>query len=201
MINKFPLWKYILLFVLTMLSIIYALPNLYGDEPALQISPVSREKAMVPNVIIKNTLAEAHIDFKSIQQLNQNLWQITFPDTESQLKARDFVKAALGDAYTVALNLVPATPRWLNRLGATPMKLGLDLRGGVHFLLAVDVDSVVKSRIATLVTTLWETLQKKQIRYAGASAQGDNSIVFYFRDKINQEKAKSIGGIARRIWK
>src|SRR5688572_15674299 len=140
MLNKYPLWKNLLLVAIVALGLLYALPNLYGEDPALQVSGKSGVKVNTAVLDqVTTALQAAHITEKSIDLKNSLL--IRFNNTEAQLHAKDLLQATLGDQYTVALNLAPATPRWLSIIGAEPMKQGLDLRGGIHLLLDVDVNT------------------------------------------------------------
>lgn len=131
MLNTFPRWKYVLLAVIVVIGLIYALPNMYGEDPAVQViglQGVAVDAALENKV--KTLLEEKGIAYKAIELENDQLL-VRFVNTERQIAGRDAINAALNDSYSVALNLAPATPRWLEVLGANPMKLGLDLRGGV----------------------------------------------------------------------
>ena len=147
MLNQYPLWKNLLILAVLLISIIYALPNVYGEDPALQITNARAGKleAGVQDKV-ENALKNAGINFKRIESDDQEIL-VRFNSTEEQLKAVDFIKASLGTQFVVALNLAPSTPEWLQSLGALPMYLGLDLRGGVYFLLEVDMDAAVKQAI------------------------------------------------------
>jgi preprotein translocase subunit SecD len=133
MLNQYPLWKNLLLIVIVLLGLLYAAPNLYGDDPAVQVSPptgVKTDAALVDRVT--TILTTAALKTKSIVLDKQNML-VRFYDTDTELKAKTVLQTALGDDYTVAVNIAPATPQWLTAINAAPMKLGLDLRGGVHF--------------------------------------------------------------------
>lgn len=180
--NKYPLWKNVTLALLLVVALVYAIPNLFGEDPAIQISVTSSQ---VPaNSIIKDkvvtVLKQKGLSYKVIEPEAKGM-TVRFHDTDTQLKAKDFIKAALGPKYTVALNLAPSTPDWLERLGATPMKLGLDLRGGVHFLLDVDVNSVVARREQGIMKSMAERLRESRIRYARIAQQKDKGIWLTFR--------------------
>ncbi len=145
--NRYPLWKYLLILVVIVTAFVYAAPNLYGEDAAVQI--VGANATIVDaqtEDAVNNALKQADISYTSVQFQNQKLLY-RFVSTDVQLKAKEVIQSALGENYLVALNLAPATPQWLQSLGAVPMKLGLDLRGGVEFLLQVDVDSVMKQRV------------------------------------------------------
>ena len=143
--NRYPLWKYLLLLAVLLAGVLYALPNLYGEQPAVQVSRASGDPANQTLVsTVKRTLEGADVAPVEIT-LEEGRLLALYPNTEAQLKAAGVLKRELGDDYTVALNLAPSTPGWLRAIGAEPMALGLDLRGGVHFLLEVDMDSVFNS--------------------------------------------------------
>lgn len=191
MINKYPLWKNLLLVIILLLGVIYAAPNLFPENPAVQIS--------VPTIIkndtgltdkINQTLQAAGIKPVAIQAQNQNVL-IRFHDTDTQLKARDIISNVLGDDYTVAVNLAPSVPEWLTSLGAQPMKLGLDLRGGVHFALEVDVNTLVKQRMEGIVKNISDALRQENIRYAAVFEQ-QNQVVVGFRDANAMNAAKDL---------
>jgi preprotein translocase subunit SecD len=180
--NRYPLWRYLLIALLVLVSVIYSIPNLYPEDPAIQIS--AREgKTLAANLIaeIKEKLTSENIAPKAISvsdsdsQSDSQSVLIRFNDTDTQLKAQDYLQNQLGSDYTMALNLAPTTPKWLLALGAEPMKLGLDLRGGVHFLLSVDVDSMVKTRQMADMHSMGSQLQSANIRYAGFSTPSDQS--------------------------
>lgn len=191
-INKYPLWKNLLLIGLVLIGFLYALPNVFGEDPAVQVSPQSAavidSKTMAT---VKQTLTTEHLQYKSITEQNDSLL-VRFLDTPTQLKAKDFIKAALGDNYTVALNLAPSTPAWLQAIGAQPMKLGLDLRGGVHFLLAVDVSSLTSGRLKEDIRTIGQALRENDVRYAGISPQGNNGVQIQFRNAADQASANTL---------
>ena len=154
--NRYPLWKNLFLLMIVIAGFIYALPALYGENPAVQISG---KHGTVPNAqtlsSVENLLKTDNLSYTSAVISGQDvLVRFNQGDEDTQSKANDAIKMLLGDDYSVALNLAPATPAWLQSLGAMPMKLGLDLRGGVHFLLGVDVDSVIARRQAGTVNTL-----------------------------------------------
>lgn len=178
--NKYPLWKNILLIVIVIVGFVYALPNLYSEEPAVQISsdnaidkPVLKEK-------IVTVLKQHKLPYADIREEDSRI-EIRFPNTDTQILARDELKKNLGSGYTVALNLMPSTPNWLRAIGAEPMKQGLDLRGGVHFLLEVDIDSVITRRYEGLMKNLGLELREKGIRYAGIRYLREKGIEIRFR--------------------
>ena len=150
--NHYPLWKYLfILFVIAGLGL-YALPNLYPNVPAVQISHESGELSNETLATVEQALNEKNIEIKGKEQSNNKIL-LRFENTEKQLQASEISKQALDGRHVVALNLAPATPGWLRGLGATPMNLGLDLRGGVHFLLQVDMVAAIDKAINSYVSS------------------------------------------------
>ncbi|MEM1244049.1 MAG: protein translocase subunit SecD, partial [Pseudomonadota bacterium] len=191
--NKFPLWKNLLLLVILFIGIIYALPNIYGEDPAIQITGNSSQAKIDAPLTdkVKSVLTTNKIPYREIEQQDNSLI-ILFENTDTQLKAISFVKQAIGNQYTAALNLIPATPDWLRNIGAEPVKLGLDLRGGIHFLLDVDVGTVVKRRLQGMVKTMQQDLRGKEIRYADISVVQQNTIRLLFRDAKARDAAYDV---------
>jgi preprotein translocase subunit SecD len=191
MMNQYPIWKYLLLVVVLVVGAVYALPNVYGEDPALQISGgrnASIDEAVRDRVV--NTLDTAGITIKQAEVKPGQLL-IRFNDTETQLKAVDFVKSELGTNYVVALNLAPATPGWLNSLNALPMYLGLDLRGGVHFLMEVDMKAAAQRALEGYSTDVRSLLREARIRYAMIRAEAQGVRVM-FRSNEDREKARAL---------
>ncbi|WP_097461742.1 protein translocase subunit SecD [Mangrovitalea sediminis] len=192
MLNKYPLWKNLLVIVAVLVAIIYALPNFYPDDYAVQISG-QRSTTAVDNSVMKtatDALNQAHIAFHN-PHLGKDSLTIRFKDADAQLKAKSVVQAALGDNYLVALNLAETTPAWLKSLGATPMKLGLDLRGGVHFLMQVDMDKAIQQKLDVYASEMKRRLREERIRYRGGNVQADNRIVLDFRNAAERDQAES----------
>jgi len=191
MINQFPVWKYLLLIGVVVIGTIYALPNLYPEDPALQVSG-SRTGVVdaATEASISSTLDTAGIPVKAIDTTDGRLL-IRFNDTESQLQAGDYVKSILGRDYIVALNLAPATPAWLDSFNALPMYLGLDLRGGVHFLMEVDMDAAVKRAIERYTSDLRAVLREARIRYVMIRAE-DQGVRISFRSPEDLEQARNV---------
>ncbi|WP_302174743.1 protein translocase subunit SecD [uncultured Hydrogenophaga sp.] len=176
--NRYPLWKYAIILVVLVISAIYALPNLFGEAPAVQVSParasVKVDSATVSRV--ERALAEQALK-PDVIQLEGTSVRARFASTDDQLKARDAIDRALNPDpaapdHVVALNLVPRTPGWLASLHASPMYLGLDLRGGVHFMLQVDMPAALQRRVDVLTTDLRNALREKNIRHGGISRNG-----------------------------
>jgi preprotein translocase subunit SecD len=180
--NRYPLWKYILITVIVVVGLFYALPNIYGKDPALQISPL---RAAVVNDVtvmqVEAALDAAGINYFPVVQDNANL-VVRFSNEDIQLQAQSIVSDALGEGYVVALNLAPATPGWLRQLGAEPMFLGLDLRGGVHFLMEVDMQAAVKKTEERYVSDIRTLLRENRIRYKTITQQSSGGIQIRFRD-------------------
>jgi preprotein translocase subunit SecD len=143
--NHYPLWKNILLVVLLLIAIVYAMPSFFGDDPAVQIS-ASSDHAMEADLLerVKKSLVDNKLDYFAIDHKEESGILVRFRDVDTQLRARDILKSELGEKYVVALNLASRTPKWFYAIGAMPVKLGLDLRGGVHFLLAIDLEDMIK---------------------------------------------------------
>ena len=189
--NRYPAWKYIVIVAVLVFAFIYALPNIYGEYPAVQIMGTSTTAVDETTVKATVQLLEASgIRVRDSRFENQRVL-VRFYSTDDQLKAKDILQKALGDNALVALNLSPATPAWMQRLGANPMKLGLDLRGGVHFLLQVDIDSVVKQRIEGDTRGIGQSLRDERIRYSGVQRGENNQLILLFRDAAEEDKALS----------
>ena len=171
--NRYPLWRYILILVLLVLGVIYALPNLYGTAPAVQISNAASSPLTQATVDrIQAALKSKHIPVQAFEPQDHSL-MILFKEVEDQLQAQDVTQTLLGSNYSVALNLASKSPAWLGAFGAEPMKLGLDLRGGIHFLMYVNVKEALKSRLQGDMRSMTATLRKAQIRYKGVSVNSD----------------------------
>ncbi|MDF1827807.1 MAG: protein translocase subunit SecD [Legionellaceae bacterium] len=186
--NKFPLWKNMALILLIVVGLVYAIPNIYTEEPVVQ---VSSQKALLPKALkekVEGLLQAAHLPYRNVSADAEHL-EVRFATTDVQLLAQDVMKAGLGPDYTVALNLVPSTPKWLAAIGAEPMKQGLDLRGGVHFLLEVDVDSVLTRRYEGLMKNMGRSLRDAGIRYAGIRYVPERGVEIRFRTLELQQKA------------
>ncbi|WP_072011637.1 protein translocase subunit SecD [Serratia sp. DD3] len=191
MLNRYPLWKYLMLIVVIFVGLLYALPNIYGEDPAVQITGargIAASEATLDQV--RNVLEKDNIVSKSIA-LENGAILARFKDTDVQLRAREVLMAELGDKYVVALNLAPATPAWLARINAEPMKLGLDLRGGVHFLMEVDMDTALSKLQEQTMDTLRTELREKGIPYAAIRKLENNAVEVRFRDDATRDQAIS----------
>ena len=192
MLNKYPLWKYLLIPVVLAIGFIYSAPNLYPDDPAVQISGASSALHVSQADLDRATkaLTDAGIAVKG-GSLGEGQCAGAPDQPEDQLPAKDVVRKALGDDYVVALNLAQTTPQWLRNLGASPMKLGLDLSGGVHFLLEVDMDKAMSARMKVYEGEVKTLLRKERIRYRSLPQQ-DGAIMLGFADDATREQARSL---------
>ena len=192
--NKFPLWKNITLVVVFIIAIIYALPNVFGQNPAIQISSSTPGLALTNSDVdnVRSLLTTSTVPYNSIEIANKNIL-VRFGDADTQLHAKA-VLSALGNNYIIALNLESATPAWLLAMGANPMKLGLDLQGGVNFLLQVDVDSVVQTREKGYVRDIGEALRSVKVRYTNISTLHDGGISVRFNSSADMNQGASVLG-------
>ncbi|MGR7920472.1 protein translocase subunit SecD [Zobellella denitrificans] len=190
MLNRYPLWKYLMVIFVITISFLYAAPNLFGEDPALQVSG-SRGTQVTPAILTQaqQSLQQAGIDVKSAA-LADNQLLIRFRNTDDQLRGKDLVAEALGEDYITALNLAPSTPAWLEAIGAGPLKLGLDLRGGVHFLMEVDMDEALNRVQEQMVQDFRTDLREQRLRYSGVLAQ-DGGALMVFREAEVRNQALS----------
>ncbi|MFC3116808.1 protein translocase subunit SecD [Cellvibrio fontiphilus] len=193
MLNRYPLWKYLLLLFFTVVGVIYSIPNLYAPDPAIQVSGDSSAKVIDAPVLAKmeEALKAANIEAFG-GEVNEKTAMLRIKKAEQQMLARKTVQQALGDGYVVALNTAPTTPAWLQALGAEPLKLGLDLAGGVHFLLEVDTASAVAKRQEINADDMKDKMRKAKVRYSSVAAQKDNQIVARFRTAEARDEAISL---------
>jgi preprotein translocase subunit SecD len=192
--NRYPLWKYIVIGIALVVSIIYAAPNLFGEVPAVQVSGL-RSTVKVDDALrtsLEEALRAANVQVTSVDQVD-NALRFRFADTDTQIKARDVIQSKVGQGYVVALNLVPNSPKWLQALGAKPMYLGLDLRGGVHFLLQVNMDAAKNKFIERYVGDTRSLLRDRKIYYSGLAREGDR-IVVRFREADQRAAALKVMG-------
>jgi preprotein translocase subunit SecD len=194
MLNKYPLWKYILILAVLAIGLVYSAPNLYPDDPAIQISGASTSLQVTQADLdrVSAALKESGINVKAATLAESGkggLLRLT--KAEDQLPAKDVVRKALGDDYVVALNLAQTTPQWLRSFGAHPMKLGLDLSGGVHFLLEVDMDKALDARLKVYEGDVKSLLRKEKLRYRSLP-QFEGSIQLGFTDEAAREQARTL---------
>jgi preprotein translocase subunit SecD len=189
--NQYPAWKYVLILAVLLVGTLYALPNLFGEDPALQISS-ARGFALPPSLepAIEQALGSEEIRFADKEQGGNRLLY-RFASTEDQIQAAEVLKKALGEQYVVALNLAHATPGWLRALGGKPMTLGLDLQGGVHFLMQVDMDTARGQQLDRFVDDLRAVLRDERIRYVSVRREG-NGLVALFRSEEDRQRAQQI---------
>ena len=192
---RYPAWKYLLILVVLVVSTLYALPSLYPDEPAVQISGAKAGTVIDQSVIQK---AEQILKSDNIashdNSFTQNAALLRLDSSEAQLKAKESLSKGLGENYVVALNLAPTTPEWLQKIGAKPMKLGLDLRGGVHFLLEVDMDKAVAQRMETSASDLRREFRENKIKFNSLSLN-NNEITVQFAN--NDDRAAAMEQLRR----
>jgi preprotein translocase subunit SecD len=188
--NHFPLWKNILILLILGLAAIYALPNFFGEDPSVQLSP-ARGSALDQALVTQSekALADAGLKAKAVE-LSEKRLLVRFSDTDAQLKAADALKAAYGDRYTVALNLAPATPSWLRKIGADPMYLGLDLRGGVHFMMQVDMEAAIKQAEERYAEDIRTMLRDSKIQYLSVD-RDNHAIQIKFQDAATLGQAEN----------
>lgn len=191
MLNRFPLWKYALIAFVLGLGGLYALPNLYPDQPAVQISPAEAGVSIgvSDRSKLERALEQAGVANASLESTEDGRLTVRVNDLDSQLLAKDVVKSTLGEKVIVALNLVTTIPDWLASLGAYPMTLGLDLRGGVHFLMEVDMEKAVEARLKVYDGTVRSEFRKARLRYRYGGKSNQGAAIYLFRNEQDQQKA------------
>ena len=174
--NRYPAWKYLLILIVLLVGVLYALPNLFGEDPALQVTS-TRGFAISADldVAIEEALANEQIGMKDKEQVGNRLLY-RFESTADQIRAADVLKRTLGEQYVVALNLAPSTPGWMRAIGGKPMTLGLDLQGGVHFLMQVDMETARGQQLDRFVDDLRSALRDERIRYVSVRREGNRLI-------------------------
>jgi preprotein translocase subunit SecD len=190
--NRYPLWKNLLILGVVLAGILYAAPNLFGDIPALQVA-ATRGASLEPELAakIEQQFKEQGLDYQSVD-LEDDRLLVRFRDSEAQLKGQDTLREALGPGYSVALHLAPATPGWLRAIGGLPMNLGLDLRGGVHFLMEVDMKAAVQQAEERYVEDLRTLLRENRLRYLSIGRLGTGGIEIKFRDAAQRDQAEAL---------
>ncbi len=195
--NRYPAWKYALIALAVVLGFLYTLPNFFGESPAVQVSSGKATVKIDATVLarVEDALKKANIVYTA-SLLEINSVRVRFTDTDIQLKAKDTISQALNPdpanpTYIVALNLLSSSPNWLTAIHALPMYLGLDLRGGVHFLLQVDMQAALTKRLDSLVGDARGQMRDKTIRHSGITREGQ-FIRIRFRDAETREKAKRL---------
>ncbi|CAM3841810.1 protein translocase subunit SecD [Parendozoicomonas haliclonae] len=192
--NRYPLWKYLAIFLCVALGVFYALPNLYPDDPAIQVSSVSSSVEMNDGHLKQAVAAleESGVSIKDAEISERGNVLIRLNSNEDQLPGKAAISKKLGHDYVVALNLAPTTPDWLSSMGASPMKLGLDLSGGVHFLLQVDSMKAVETRMDIYAGEMRTALRKERLRYRTVPNPSPTSRELAFSDAEAQSKARSV---------
>ena len=187
--NRYPAWKYILIAIALVVGIFYTLPNFFPEVPAVQVSTSKASVKIDAGTLqtVEDALKAANVSFDGAM-LDSNGVKVRLPDPDTQLKARDVLQQKFGDNYIVALNLLSTSPRWLASIGALPMYLGLDLRGGVHFLLQVDMKAALDKAADRYLTDVRSLLREKKVLYSGIAREGQN-VGVRFRDSSERNKA------------
>lgn len=193
MLNKYPLWKYLVILAAVVISCIYAAPNLYPEDPAVQISETRSSGSLNETKLkaIRQVLDQAGIEVLDEEKGDKSAL-FRFTSGEDQLNAKPLIEGTLGREFIVALNMAPTTPEWLSSLGAGPMKLGLDLRGGVHFLLEVDMEKAISQRMDVYVGEIKRLLRDERIRYRRVELAKDNALEIAFRKEEDREEGRSL---------
>ena len=191
MLNKFPLWKNLMVVSILVLAFIYALPNLYPDDPALRISHENDPITDVDIGMVTDALRAADLAWFG-DEINANGGLVRFASLEDQLRGKALIEQTLGSGYIIALNLAPTTPGWLRAMGASKMNLGLDLQGGVHFLMEIDMQAALTRRMENTLSTIRQELRAERIRTRQMSVTGTDSIELRFDDEASRTQARSL---------
>ncbi|HDS1198175.1 TPA: protein translocase subunit SecD [Shewanella algae] len=190
MLNKYPLWKNLMVVIIIAIGAFYAVPNLFGEDHAVQVVGTRGADVTVTTQTQVNDLLQSKGIGVKRSELENGQLLVRVNNAEQQLLAKEAIAEALGDKFSVALNLAPATPAWLESLGGSPMKLGLDLRGGVHFLMEVDMGEAIRKMEEAKIADFRSQLREEGIRYSGVKATA-KGIEIKFRDAENLAKAES----------
>ncbi len=191
MLNKFPLWKNLMVVGLVVLAFIYAAPNLFPDDPALQISHENDTITEMQIGMVTDSLRAAGIEYFG-EEINNLGGLVRFNNLEDQLRAKSLIEQTLGSGYIIALNLAPTTPGWMRAIGASKMNLGLDLQGGVHFLMEIDMDAALSRRMENTLSTIRQELRAERIRTRQMSIAGTSGIELRFDDEESRTQARSL---------
>jgi preprotein translocase subunit SecD len=205
-VNRFPVWKYVLVAIVVLAAALYTLPNFFGEVPAVQVSSARATVRVDAAAMgqVEQALKKADVPYEGLT-LDPASLRVRLPDTDTQLKAKDVIHAALNPGaapqatpeddpkvnFVVALNLVSASPSWLSAIRALPMYLGLDLRGGVHFLLQVDMQSATTKRVESMAADVRQTLRDRNIRHGGVTREGQQLRV-RFREAPVRDQARNV---------
>jgi preprotein translocase subunit SecD len=188
--NRYPTWKYVLIGFALLIGIIYSLPNVFGESPAVQISS-AKPTGIVDIALmsqVETALKQESIGYQAIF-LDKSSIKVRFANPDTQIHAKDAIQKSLGPNYVVALNLLSRSPEWLSKMGALPMYLGLDLRGGVHFLMQVDMKAALKQAMERYNNDFRTQLREKRIAYTGVSVEGD-AVQVKFSDAAERDKGR-----------
>lgn len=205
--NRYPWWKYLIIAVALLIGLIYSLPNVFGEAPAVQLSSGKATLKLDQSAVerVRTVLKEAGLEADFVE-LDGTSVRARFKDTDSQLKARDALSRSFNPdsqdpSYIVALNLVSRSPQWLRNLHAQPMYLGLDLRGGVHFLMQVDMKAALTQKLDSLSTDMRTLLRDKDIRHSGIRRDA-SALIVRFRDDAAREAARGVlqSNLADVVW-
>lgn len=190
--NRYPMWKNILVAIMILIGLIYTIPNFFGESPAVQITPAKSTSTLNPALLaqVEAIFKQEKIQYDGVY-LDARGVKARFANTDTQIKAKDVLQANLGNDYTVALNLLSRSPNWLRSLGAKPMYLGLDLRGGVHFLMQVDMKAALNKAADRFVGDFRVALRKERISYTGVTREGQ-TVQISFSDEAELIKARTI---------
>ncbi|HEX6793920.1 MAG TPA: protein translocase subunit SecD [Casimicrobiaceae bacterium] len=189
--NRYPLWKYIVIAIALVVGIVYMVPNFFPDVPAVQISS-SKSAVKIDTALlgtVEDTLKAANIPYRGAE-LDPVGIKVRLPDLDTQVRAKDVIAQKLGDNYIVALNLLSSSPKWLTSIGALPMYLGLDLRGGVYFLLQVDMKGALDKAADRYTTDIRSLMREKKVLYSGVGREGSN-VVLRFKDAAERTRARN----------
>lgn len=195
--NRYPLWRYIVIGVSLLLGLLYTVPNFYGNEPAVQISANKSSVTIEPATVqrVEGILSAGKIAYRSVKLEGKNV-TVRFTDDDAQTKGSTLLRDQMGQDYVVAQNLLPRSPGWLSAIGALPMYLGLDLRGGVHFLLQLDTKAAFNKAMERHASDVRSSLREKKIQYSSVTRQG-GEVRVRFADSASRDKAKDV--IADRV--
>lgn len=190
--NRYPMWKNILVAVMILIGFIYTIPNFFGESPAVQITPVKSTTKLDSALLsqVEAIFKQENIQYDGVY-IDARGVKARFASTDTQIKAKDVLQAGLGSDYTVALNLLSRSPEWLRSLGAKPMYLGLDLRGGVHFLMQVDMKAALSKAAERFVGDFRSSLRKERISYVGVTREGE-VVQVRFNNETDLSKARAI---------
>ncbi|MBC7698780.1 MAG: protein translocase subunit SecD [Bacteroidia bacterium] len=190
--NRYPMWKNILVAIMILIGLIYTIPNFFGESPAVQITPAKSTSTLNPALLaqVEEIFKQEKIQYDGVY-LDARGVKARFANTDTQIRAKDVLQASLGSDYTVALNLLSRSPNWLRSLGAKPMYLGLDLRGGVHFLMQVDMKAALNKAADRFVGDFRVALRKERISYTGVTREGQ-TVQISFSDEAELIRARTL---------